>query len=224
MADPLESREGEGPSTPRGSKPRSRVSARGETRRATASGRRNHGAPRPRRDPRLGQDEDLTRRGAEIARRLGLTRLAKRVNVHWNGRMRTAAGRAFYETSRIELNPRLRTLPQSSRDGEVERTFLHELAHLVSFARARGRRIRPHGPEWKQACADIGIPGEDRCHDLDFQPRRHRRRFAYECPACGSVVKRVRQLKRRVACYNCCRSHAGGRFDTRFVLEEKPIE
>lgn len=185
---------------------------------------RSHEIPEGYVEVRIGPDEELTKRGAEIAGRLGLTGLARQISVFWNRKMRTAAGRAFYETGRIELNPRLQTLPESDRTGEIERTFLHELAHLVSFARARGRRIRPHGPEWKQACSDVGIPGEDRCHDLDFQPRRQRRKFAYECPACGSVVKRVRRLKRRVACYACCRSHAKGRFDTRFVLDEKPIE
>lgn len=173
---------------------------------------------------RIGPDEELTRRGAEIARQLGLEKLAERISVRWNRRMRTAAGRAFFETGQIELNPRLQALPEENRTVEIERTFLHELAHLVAYARYRGRRIQPHGPEWKQACADVGIPGEERCHSLNFEPRRQRRKFAYECPACGSVVKRVRRLKRRVACYNCCRSHAGGRFDNRFVLEEKPLE
>jgi len=173
---------------------------------------------------RIGHDEDMTREAAEHATRLGLAKLAKSVAVVWNRRMRTAAGRAFYQTGRIELNPKLQTLPEERRDEEIRNTFLHELAHLVSFARAKGKRIQPHGSEWKQACVDLGIPGEIRCHDLDFQPRRQRRKFAYECPACGSVVKRVRRLKRKVACYDCCRKKAGGQYDARFALRESKLQ
>lgn len=171
----------------------------------------------------VGRDKRLTEVAAAHAERLGLTELAKEVTVSWNKRMRTAAGRAFYQTAKIELNPKLQTLPKETREQEIHQTFLHELAHLVSFARHPGTRIQPHGPEWKQACADLGIPGEDRCHDLNFQPRRQKRKFAYTCPACDSVVKRVRRLRRTVACYECCRAHSGGRFDSRFVLEERRL-
>lgn len=171
----------------------------------------------------VGTDRDLTRQAAEHAARLGLEKLSGTVQVVWNKRMRTAAGRAFYQTGRIELNPKLQTLPEESRANEIHQTFLHELAHLVAFARYPGIRIQPHGPEWKQACADLGIPGEDRCHDLNFQPRRQKRKFAYICPECESVVKRVRRLKRKVACYDCCRARSGGRFDPRFVLREHRI-
>lgn len=183
----------------------------------------NHDIPEGYVRVRVGPDEELRKRGSEIAAQLGLPKLAAVIEVEWNRKMRTSAGRAFYQLGRIELNPRLQALPERTRDMEIERTFLHELAHLVSFARAKGRRIQPHGPEWKQACVDVGIPGEDRCHDLNFEPRKMKRKFAYECPACGSVVERVRRLKRRVACYDCCRSRAAGKFDSRFVLEEKPI-
>ena len=183
----------------------------------------NHDVPEGYVKVRVGPDEELRHRARRIAENLGLPELAARIEVEWNRRMRTAAGRAFYQMGKIELNPRLQALPEETRELEIERTFLHELAHLVSFARAGGKRIQPHGPEWKKACADVGIPGEDRCHDLNFQPRRMKRKFAYECPACGSVVERVRRLKRRVACYDCCRARAGGKFDARFILEEKPI-
>lgn len=170
---------------------------------------------------KVGRDDALTAVAAGHAERLGLPALAKSVVVVWNRRMRTAAGRAFFRTGRIELNPKLQTLAEDRREDEIQNTFLHELAHLVSFARAEGRRIQPHGPEWKLACADLGIPGEDRCHELDFAPRKMRRKYGYECPNCGTVVERVRRLKRKVACYDCCKAHAGGRFDSRFVLEEK---
>ena len=171
---------------------------------------------------KIGRDDELTERAAENAKRLGLNKLSKQVVVVWNRRMRTAAGRAFYQNSRIELNPKLQTIPGAESEKEVEGTFLHELAHLVAFHRNLGKRIQPHGYEWKQACADLGIPGEDRCHSLDFQPRRMKRKHAYSCIHCGTVVERVRKFKRTVACYACCKAYTNGKFDMRFVLKEKP--
>ena len=173
--------------------------------------------------PQSGPDAFLTRLAAYYANEMELPRLAGRVSIEWNRRMRTAAGRAFYQTGQIELNPKLQDLPEDRRNIEIFGTFLHELAHLISFARAKGKRIQPHGPEWKQACRDLGIPGEDRCHNLDFEPRKIKRRFAYQCEACGSVVERVRKLRRPVACYDCCKAHSGGGYDDRFRLVEKPI-
>lgn len=171
---------------------------------------------------KIGRDDELTRRAVEHAERLGLKKLSEQVVVVWNRRMRTAAGRAFYQNSRIELNPKLQTLPCSESEKEVEGTFLHELAHLVAFSRNRKKRIQPHGDEWKLACADLGIPGEDRCHTLDFKPRRMKRNYAYACIHCGTVVERVRKFKRTVACYACCKAHTKGKFDMRFVLKQKP--
>ncbi|MEM9283702.1 MAG: SprT-like domain-containing protein [Verrucomicrobiota bacterium] len=173
--------------------------------------------------PDRGPDPFLTRLASCYAKEFGLHPLAKRVSVEWNRRMRTAAGRAFYQSHQIELNPKLQTLPDDHRDREIFGTFLHELAHLISYARAGGKRIQPHGQEWKLACRDLGIPDEDRCHNLDFGTSKMKRRYAYECQACGSIVERVRKLKRPVACYECCRAHSGGIYDDRFRLVEKTI-
>lgn len=173
--------------------------------------------------PPAGRDAELTRIAALYCRGLGLPELADCVAVDWNRRMRSAAGRAFFRKGLIELNPKLQGLPEGQREEEVRRTFLHELAHLVSHGRAGGRRIEPHGPEWRQACADLGIPDEDRCHQLDFGARRLARRYAYVCGHCETVVTRVRRLTREVACYACCKAHSGGRYDPRFRLVERPF-
>ncbi len=179
---------------------------------------------RPYSHPRSGPDQALQLVAADLARDLSLLPLASRISVVWNPRMRTAACRAFTKESRIELNSRLQDLPLEKREIELRNTFLHELAHLVAFERAGKRRIQPHGAEWQAACRDLGIPGEDRCHSLDFKPRRIARRFAYTCPNCRDVIKRVRRLKRRVACYKCCRSFSGGQFDARFQLQESRLD
>ena len=172
----------------------------------------------------IGYDEALSLRARDLLNGFGLPEAAEAVYVNWNKRMRSTAGRAHYKKSRIELNPQLQVLPEPKRTEEIEGTFLHELAHLLAFERNRNRRIQPHGIEWKQACADLGIPGEDRCHDLDFgTSRRMKKKFAYECPSCKCVLPRVRRIKRPVACHPCCKRHNRGRFDARFQLIEKRL-
>lgn len=140
------------------------------------------------------------------------------VRARWNPRLRSTAGRAFARENAVELNPRLVAHP-----GEVDRTLRHELAHLlVAWRVGKGRRRPdPHGPEWRRACEDLGIADETRCHRLELAPRRTvARRHVYRCPGCLVEWRRVRPISRRrpLACRACCRAHAGGRFDRRFVF------
>jgi predicted SprT family Zn-dependent metalloprotease len=128
--------------------------------------------------------------------------------------MRSTAGLAYPNSSKIVLNPELANFGWA----EVERTLLHELAHLVAHERCGRRRISPHGPEWRQACADLGLDNEARCHDLPLPRRKMARRFVYQCPACATKVERVRLFRRPAACLKCCQTHSGGRYDKRFNL------
>lgn len=163
-------------------------------------------------------DDALTRWCADACAALGLYGLADNVRVRWNPRMRTSAGRAFWPARVIELNPLLKAFAHE----EIDRTLKHELAHLIAYQRAGRRRILPHGAEWRTACAQLGIPGEKACHSLPLPRRRQHRRLHYACPACLRVIQRVRPFPRRVACADCCRRHAGGRFDKRFILAPMP--
>ncbi len=158
----------------------------------------------------------MTAKAKGFALEFRLGALADAVHVVWNRRMRTSAGRAHYHDCRIELNPRLVGIENGAI--EVERTFLHELAHLVAHHRNRGRKIQPHGREWRQACADVGIPGEGVYHQLPLQGRKIRRQYAYRCPVCDTEFERVRRFRRAVACYECCRANCGGQYDDRYRL------
>ena len=167
----------------------------------------------------------------ELLAACGAGQLAERVAVRWNPRLRSTAGRAYPRKWRVELNPRIRVHP-----GETSRPLRHELAHLLvaweveafgtaARRRVRGRRLAIHGPEWKRACALLGIDGEERCHQLPLAvPRYVARPYAYECPACRLVLRRVLPIKRgrMLACGECCRRQARGRFDLRFRL--RPVE
>lgn len=165
------------------------------------------------------KDEKLTVRAGELARGLGLRELGRKVTVVWNARMRSSAGRATWPDAVVMLNPKLREL---GGKGEIERTFLHELAHLVTFARYHGtrRRVQPHGREWQMACAELGIPGESATHSLPLPRRRQRKKFFYRCPGCGEVFGRVRRLRGEASC-RACGEKAGRRgFCRQFRLEE----
>ena len=144
---------------------------------------------------------------------IGAARIANDLRVEWNLRLKTAAGRADYREKRISLNPRLSEYPI-----EIDRTLRHELAHILAQFRVGRRKISPHGVEWQQACIDLGIADEKRCHNLPFPARTYPARFVYRCPNCRQEFPRVRRVRRAVACLACCRKHTGGKFDPRFRL------
>lgn len=178
-------------------------------------------APPPEKEAQddLTADPELTEQCRALLVGLGLDGAAKLVQVVWNPRLRTTAGYAKFPAWRIELNPKLRDF-----EGQVDRTMKHELAHLVAYLRAGRRRIEPHGGEWERACADLGIPNESARHTLPLPRREVRRNYAYSCPSCSLVVRRVRKFRRFTACSACCKKHSGGQYDNRFrfVLVEGP--
>ena len=158
----------------------------------------------------------------ELLRSLGAAKLAREIRVEWNPRMRSAAGRADYREKLISLNPLLRDpdLVSVSRQSgsNIDRTLRHELAHLLAQWRVGRRRIAPHGPEWREACRDLDIADEARCHNLPFAANILPPRYVYVCPNCQQEFPRVRRIRRAVACLACCRSHNRGEFDQRFRL------
>jgi SprT protein len=159
------------------------------------------------------RDVSLETQARELFCSLGAARIANELRVEWNSRLKTAAGRADYRQKLISLNPRLIEHPT-----EIDRTLRHELAHILAQFRAGHRRIPPHGVEWQQACVDLGITDEKRCHNLPFPARTYVARFIYRCPNCRQEFPRVRRVRRAVACLACCRKHNGGHFDPRFRL------
>lgn len=146
---------------------------------------------------------------------------ARSVNIVWNRRMRSTAGRAFLNHTKVELNPRLLELGDDAL-GHVRQTLLHELAHLLAHQRY-GSGISAHGIEWKQACADMGIPGESATHSLPLPSSKQQKKWRYTCPGCADVIERVRRMRGSSACYTCCKKYHRGQFHSRFQLIEEPI-
>ncbi len=159
-------------------------------------------------------DVDLELKARELLRATDAARIASFVRVEWNSRLKSCAGRADYRYKLISLNPRL----AQHGEEEIDRTLRHELAHLLAQFRVGRRRILPHGSEWRQACRDLGVGDETRCHNLPFPITERARRFLYKCPNCRRHFARVRRIRRTIACLACCRAHNRGEFDARFQL------
>ena len=161
-----------------------------------------------------GRNLNLEETARDLLRANGADRIANELRVEWYSRLKTAAGRADYGEKLISLNPRLFEHPS-----EIDRTLRHELAHILAQFRVGRRKISPHGVEWQQACIDLGISDEKRCHNLPFPARTSAARFVYRCPNCRQEFPRVRRVRRAVACLACCNKHSGGHFDPRFRLK-----
>ena len=170
----------------------------------------------PKRKTRLRHDPLLEDFANQLLKSVGCRQL--QVRVFWNPGLLTTAGLAVWRDRMVVLNPKL--LEVSS--AEVQRTLRHELAHLLAKHRAGRSRIDAHGEEWHQACADLGIPNEARCHELPFKRRRITRKFFYACPHCSTIMSRVRALRRKAACIKCCRKHNGGAYAERFRF--RPVD
>jgi predicted SprT family Zn-dependent metalloprotease len=160
------------------------------------------------------RDHALESQARELLRQLGADKLAREIRVEWNPRLKTCAGRADFRKKLISLNPLLQ-----DHGDEIDRTLRHELAHLLAQWRLGRRRIAPHGAEWRQACRDLGIADEARCHNLPFVTKSFPPRYVYVCPNCKEKFPRVRRIRRAIACLACCRKHNGGDFDPRFRLK-----
>lgn len=164
--------------------------------------------------PQSGLDPALTREARKWLIRAGCESLADRVHVVWNGRLQTTAGTACVNTCKVELNPRLHLISER----QIHRTLRHEVAHLIAHARAgrRARRIQTHGPEWRIACAELGIAGEPAFHDLPFERRTIPPKLTYQCPNCGLIVHRVKKFSRFTACYRCCKKFNEGQYSPKY--------
>lgn len=158
-------------------------------------------------------NKDLLDFAQKALREAGEIHLTEHITIHWNPRLRTAAGRALLQTNTVEINPKI------SQYGveEVWTTVRHELAHLMAWQRSRESG---HGSAWKKACADLGIPGESTTHDLPLPRRTQRKNWRYKCPHCPYTFDRARRAKPKSACGHCCKKFNNGKFSNRYLLKE----
>lgn len=120
------------------------------------------------------------------------------VDVVWNERLTTTAGRAFVRRGRVELNPHLlrRALDQ------IEGVLVHETAHVAAF-RLFGGNIPAHGRHWRSLMRLAGQPPEV-THRIPLdgvRPRRARYLYLRMCGACDDRV--IGRAVRYGRCHRC---------------------
>lgn len=117
------------------------------------------------------------------------SKLPHDMSIVWNKNLSTTAGRAFKDSSGIELSVKVIDTPLRLRD-----TLLHEMCHIAVFTlptTIANRNAKPHGVEfWYWAnTVNRTIPDavNDRCHSyVIFKP------FQFRCTneACGQLFER----------------------------------
>jgi predicted SprT family Zn-dependent metalloprotease len=106
------------------------------------------------------------------------------------GRFRTTAGTADFVRFHISLNRKLLVT-----EGRLRLTTLHEYAHLLAVARS-GIKGRGHGPAWRQAMKDLGLPCRVR-HDYEVTRNSSKQVVIYACQKCQAKFPRRRALPRK---------------------------
>lgn len=109
--------------------------------------------------------------------------------VLWKG-YRVSAGMAYYRVNTIGLSRHVLTTPESVRE-----TLLHEYAHLLAVER-HGVKAANHGPGWRQAMHDLGLPPTVR-HNLPVKRNDKKIRIIYGCKRCGHEFVRTRHMPKR---------------------------
>ncbi|MBL8753196.1 MAG: SprT-like domain-containing protein [Planctomycetes bacterium] len=114
--------------------------------------------------------------------------LDTRIEVAWNDRLTTTAGRAFQKRGRIELNPKV----LARAPDQVSMVLAHEAAHIAAF-RLFGANIPAHGRHWRSLMRLAGhepavthdIPVDDLRAAARARPRRATFVYLRVCDACG---------------------------------------
>jgi predicted SprT family Zn-dependent metalloprotease len=133
----------------------------------------------------------------------------------WNSRLRSSAGR-FVPGSRkffreappgIEIASYL--LEETQAKDLVYDTLAHEMIHYWLWVR---RQPYGHTPEFYSKMKAMGVSR------YNTVPRTRKYRYVYRCSECTKEFPARKRLG-VLACADCCKKHAGGKFDARFKLE-----
>jgi len=133
--------------------------------------------------------------------------LIRQVQVEPGRRLRRSLGRCQPETGDVRIHPALFDPQNADLFREV---VCHEVAHAAVYM-LHGRKVRPHGREWKLLVAAAGYEPSTK-----MDPRRLPRRlqvgmapktlYRHSCPVCGAT----RSAGRRVANWRCRACHESG--------------
>jgi predicted SprT family Zn-dependent metalloprotease len=119
-----------------------------------------------------------------------------------NPRLRTTLARYRPASALIEIAP-------AARHRDLQRVLVHELAHAAAVE-LHGRRVRPHGKEWRalvEAAERTGLVPKARRAGTGPRPGKpSTARYAHSCPVCHFS----RIAKRKVTAWRCPDCRAAG--------------
>lgn len=134
--------------------------------------------------------------------------------LRWNSRLRSSAGR-FVPGSRKyfkQLPPAIEIASylKDEKDAEalIRDTMAHEMIHYWLWVR---KRPYGHNAEFLERMKLMGV---SRYNPV---PRTRPYRYIYACGSCQREFPARKKLG-VLACANCCKNHAQGKFDARFKL------
>jgi len=115
-----------------------------------------------------------------------------------------SAGMVQFPVTGVPVIRYNRVLLQENGLAFVDHTPAHEVAHVVART-LFGRKIRPHGSEWRAVMRHLGaVP--DRCHRFDTSRSSNRqyRRFPYRCGCRQHMLTSIRRNRiQRGQSYHC---------------------
>jgi len=120
-----------------------------------------------------------------------VSELGRTINIKWNGRFTSCAGRANFSLNLIELSSKI--WPLMNEEQQIE-TIVHETCHIIDRSNGNfSRRLGGHDISWQELMLDCGITPK-RYHKVDTSSIKKRRgrqaRFQFYC-ACPSDPKRT---------------------------------
>ncbi len=135
----------------------------------------------------------------------GVPALSGSVSIRANARLRSSIARLVIADRRIELGPLFFTAFVNHRE-----VLCHELAHFAAHLKY-GRRIRPHGPEWRDLVRAAGFEPRVRHPGIRFlrqvtEQRRWTRRYEHRCAVCQAVW----YAGKRMTAWRCADCAAAG--------------
>ena len=122
----------------------------------------------------------------------------------------------YYMTDKsIELSQWLIVNSDASYDKWVD-TMLHEIAHAID-SEINTDCKSSHGYKWVRIAKMIGCNGE-RCGRAKVDAKASK--YTLKCNSCGKETASHKRKKRQSACGDCCRKYSGGKYDSKYVLEQ----
>jgi SprT-like protein len=134
--------------------------------------------------------------------------------LRWNSRLRSSAGRfipgrrRFWEECPPVIEIASYLLEEAQAEDLIYDTLAHEMIHYWLWVR---RKPYGHTPEFLAKMKAMGVSRYNQV------PRTRPFKYLYRCPSCQKDFPAKRKLG-VLACANCCKRFANGKFDRRFEL------